>query len=682
MNRVLARYGIGLGTALIPTMASYILLRPGAGLGYLIGYPILVLSLLLSREVFYLSGKLAAKTVRSLATLTAVSAILLQAAGAAVIVVSLNLTPASAYIAWFRLAQESTATGVLSYMFTVKICFFGTLFAGAMLRHGIIRSLLGFLAMASIIFYAIYQTEALGIITAALIVSAILAVSIQQFAGKRGRKAAAIIQLLIVAAGLTLLLSRIEAKNNSILLDPIDDQALHQVVVAVYPDFPFLYNIPGYGHQLGTKDITGQPSLTARPVFRIKGEPGETIYLRTAVYDYYTGKGWAFNETRLNEAWGGFDSDFLARGDAINNPLEIEVLIDFFSGIPHTIDTSGIFFDGGRLPDLQYGSYDTGFVFDIPVVKGTEFVLDRGAQEVLPPTHTESYMQLPTDIPADAVELARLLGDPAKPVETAAKIKEYLTANYYYTLEPDRQKSWDDPAWDFLLTKGEGYCVHFATSFVLLARMNNIPARYVSGFLVHIPYDDTSSDVTGYSSHAWAEIWVPEKGWVVQEATPPMSPDFFTDPSYYEFYNPFENRYTARQLELIMGDRIDAEALTAEEKTRNIDFRPFALIPVFGLLAFIGYIYLNRSLFAPGSPLRKIRVISRMMIRHGIKLGINDPDSAGWIRWITQLGDRRPGARRYLGRCASILLASYFGGHRITRRDLRFIRGTYRAIFR
>ena len=292
-------------------------------------------------------------------------------------------------------------------------------------------------------------------------------------------------------------------------------------------------------------------------------------------------------------------------------------------------------------------------------------------------------MQLPTDIPTDVIALARRLGDPAKPLDTAANIKEYLTANYYYTLEPSRTKSWDDPAWEFLLSRGEGYCVHFATSFILLARMNNIPSRYVTGFLVNIPYDKTSTEVTGYSSHAWAEIWVPERGWVVHEATPPMLPEYFDDPYYFEFYNPFADRYTSRQLELIMGDRINAEAFATAEKTSlQIDYRPFIIIPVAAILAFFLYIYIYRSIYAPGTPLRKVRVISRMMIRHGLKLGIPSPETNGWIRWTEELAAHRPTSRGVLDRSVVLMLASYFGGHQISGRDLRFIRGTYRLLFR
>ena len=181
MSRFIIRFFVALVSAVIPSIVSYLILNPDSGLALLIGYPVLVISLFLARDILLDSNTINGKRVRSLATLASVLAILLQTAGAVVIVVSLNLTPASAYIAWFRLAQEGSATGMLSFMFTVKICFFGTLFASAMLRHGIIRPLMGFGAMALIIFYAIFQNRALGIVTAVFIALAVLSVSIQQF---------------------------------------------------------------------------------------------------------------------------------------------------------------------------------------------------------------------------------------------------------------------------------------------------------------------------------------------------------------------------------------------------------------------------------------------------------------------------------------------------------------------
>lgn len=59
------------------------------------------------------------------------------------------------------------------------------------------------------------------------------------------------------------------------------------------------------------------------------------------------------------------------------------------------------------------------------------------------------------------------------------------------------------------LRLGHGVCQDMAHLFVSAARHLGLPARYVSGHLLHA--DDT---VEGEASHAWAEAAVPRLGWV------------------------------------------------------------------------------------------------------------------------------------------------------------------------
>ena len=71
----------------------------------------------------------------------------------------------------------------------------------------------------------------------------------------------------------------------------------------------------------------------------------------------------------------------------------------------------------------------------------------------------------------------------------------------------------------FLLEKGEGYCIHFATAFVLLARAEGFPARYVQGFCVPSVSGD-HTPVYANMAHAWPEVYIEGKGWIPFEPTP------------------------------------------------------------------------------------------------------------------------------------------------------------------
>lgn len=72
---------------------------------------------------------------------------------------------------------------------------------------------------------------------------------------------------------------------------------------------------------------------------------------------------------------------------------------------------------------------------------------------------------------------------------------------------------------DYFLEKKEGYCSYFATAFVLLARAEGIPARYVEGFSVATKADQEISVYSG-SSHAWPEVYIDGFGWIPFEPTP------------------------------------------------------------------------------------------------------------------------------------------------------------------
>lgn len=71
----------------------------------------------------------------------------------------------------------------------------------------------------------------------------------------------------------------------------------------------------------------------------------------------------------------------------------------------------------------------------------------------------------------------------------------------------------------FLLEKQEGFCTYYATAFVLLARAEGFPARYVQGFSVPL---GNAGETEVYSSmaHAWPEVYFEGKGWIPFEPTP------------------------------------------------------------------------------------------------------------------------------------------------------------------
>lgn len=69
------------------------------------------------------------------------------------------------------------------------------------------------------------------------------------------------------------------------------------------------------------------------------------------------------------------------------------------------------------------------------------------------------------------------------------------------------------------VSHGRGVCQDHAHTFISAARMLDVPARYVSGYLM---MDDR---VQQEATHAWAEAWVEGLGWVGFDVSNQISPD-------------------------------------------------------------------------------------------------------------------------------------------------------------
>lgn len=100
----------------------------------------------------------------------------------------------------------------------------------------------------------------------------------------------------------------------------------------------------------------------------------------------------------------------------------------------------------------------------------------------------------------------------------ASIIRFFHEQKLTYSLRPeplDLNHSTDS----FLFDQRKGYCVHFAGSFVTMARMAGLPARVVTGYKA-----DRGNSVNNYlavkerDAHAWAEVYVKES-WERVETT-------------------------------------------------------------------------------------------------------------------------------------------------------------------
>lgn len=150
----------------------------------------------------------------------------------------------------------------------------------------------------------------------------------------------------------------------------------------------------------------------------------------------------------------------------------------------------------------------------------------------------ENYLQFPDNHNKDMEEIYAEYSDilnKAEFAETASdklailnEIREKMGADTSYTLSPGKTPSNRDFVNYFLIENKKGYCIHYATSGVILARMAGIPARYATGYvIVADDFNDSSLNsngsytinVTDNRSHAWTEVYLDGFGWVPFEFT-------------------------------------------------------------------------------------------------------------------------------------------------------------------
>jgi len=106
--------------------------------------------------------------------------------------------------------------------------------------------------------------------------------------------------------------------------------------------------------------------------------------------------------------------------------------------------------------------------------------------------------------------------EPSSP-DSIEKALDELTMTISREFTYDRAVTTVYSAVDDVLNLRAGVCQDFAHLFIAVARAMGVPARYVSGY-IHFPGEKGATT----ASHAWAEAWVPGRGWIGYDATRPV----------------------------------------------------------------------------------------------------------------------------------------------------------------
>jgi transglutaminase-like putative cysteine protease len=269
----------------------------------------------------------------------------------------------------------------------------------------------------------------------------------------------------------------------------------------------------------------GTPLLTARIA-----DPALSPYWRGAVYDRYAQGGWRMLPARLVREEARTDlptPSGVATGAPITQVVTLlrpsTILVT--AGLPWRIDVPVI-------AALANGGVRAG-VLSLAPLRG-HFTGTYGAASLPAPTAPISLAPVPSPelrtldlrlppLPTRLETLAhRLVANLSDPFSQAWAIQAYLrgpSGGYRYDTAPPPTPPGQDPVDYFLFGSRRGFCTHFATAMVVLARLAGIPARLVTGFAAgHLV--DGRFIVTTADAHAWPELWIAGRGWITFEPTP------------------------------------------------------------------------------------------------------------------------------------------------------------------
>jgi transglutaminase-like putative cysteine protease len=143
--------------------------------------------------------------------------------------------------------------------------------------------------------------------------------------------------------------------------------------------------------------------------------------------------------------------------------------------------------------------------------------------EIIPGTLlSPEYLELPSNpkLRGKIKTLAARFGTPTR--ESLLSLRRYLHENCRYSLDP-AMPAIAEPVESFLFETKTGYCTHFATATVLLARAMGFPARIAFGWSGGRYFSDPNLFVfRAREAHSWAEIYLKDRGWVIFETTPAL----------------------------------------------------------------------------------------------------------------------------------------------------------------
>ncbi len=261
---------------------------------------------------------------------------------------------------------------------------------------------------------------------------------------------------------------------------------------------------PGLVSRLADND-----SVAFRVNFQGPLPPIEKLYWRGPIFWYFDGNTWRDSSNRGHRYIGNRQLHMKKNGPPIHYQVTLEAhqqqwlfALDIAAKIPLNSFMNRQYQLLNNKPIKNVYRYD--------MISYIDYQIDRGIK----PNYRQ-YLQLPDSYGERAINLAQewRLQSRDKPDIVNMGLSYFKDNDFFYTRKPPLATG--DPVDEFLFHTQKGFCEHYASSFVFLMRAAGIPARIVTGY-----HGGELNPVGDYlivrqsDAHAWAEVWLVDRGWV------------------------------------------------------------------------------------------------------------------------------------------------------------------------
>ncbi len=269
-------------------------------------------------------------------------------------------------------------------------------------------------------------------------------------------------------------------------------------------------------------------SIVMRLRFEDRPPPQRTLYFRGPVLSRFDGRTWQSAADSLLPS-RGMGAPLVTQGPAVRYQATLEpsnrpwlLVLDAATEAPTGPNLGPQ--DLVRTSDLQWLLRRP--VTDLLRYEAQSFVdFQYGPQQAV--LGLQEHVDLPPGFNPRTLALAQSLRQNTPNATAQQMVDQVLerlrTGGYTYTLDPGLYGQ--HTADEFWFDRKAGFCEHIASSFVVLMRALDIPARIVTGYQGgEVNSVDGFWTVRQSDAHAWAEVWLAGRGWVRVDPTSSVAP--------------------------------------------------------------------------------------------------------------------------------------------------------------